>query len=54
LDSQRQLQRAALGHAQVQGQLYLDAVELMVATGGSGWSNPPRERTASSAASLGR
>jgi NodT family efflux transporter outer membrane factor (OMF) lipoprotein len=34
LDSQRQLQRAALGHAQVQGQLYLDMIQLIVASGG--------------------
>jgi hypothetical protein len=54
LDAQRQLQRAALGRAQVQGQLYLDVVQLIVATGGSGWPTPPHERDAGAAASGGR
>ena len=54
LDSQRQFQRAALGRAQTQGQLYLDAVQLIVATGGSGWPTPPRDRAAGSAVSRGR
>jgi outer membrane protein TolC len=53
LDSQRQLQRAALGHAQVQGQLYLDVVQLIVATGGSGWPAPPHEQASPSAAGSG-
>ena len=43
LDSQRQLQRAALGHAQVQGQLYLDMVQLMVATGARGLPGSPAD-----------
>ncbi len=54
LDSQRQLQRAALGHAQVQGQLYLDVVRLMVATGGSGWPGSPPDGPAPGAARTAR
>jgi NodT family efflux transporter outer membrane factor (OMF) lipoprotein len=53
LDSQRQLQRAALGRAQVQGQLYLDVVQLSVATGGSGWSTPRRDQAQALVASPG-
>jgi NodT family efflux transporter outer membrane factor (OMF) lipoprotein len=37
LDAQRQFARASLGHAQVQGQLYLDSIQLIVAMGGGGW-----------------
>ncbi len=36
LDAQRQFEHASLGYAQGQGQLYLDTVQLIVATGG-GW-----------------
>lgn len=37
LDAQRQFERASLGYAQGQGQLYLDTVQLIVAMGGGGW-----------------
>lgn len=36
LDAQRQFQRASLGYAQDQGQLYQDTVQLIVAMGGGG------------------
>jgi NodT family efflux transporter outer membrane factor (OMF) lipoprotein len=54
LDSQRQLQRAALGRAQVQGQLYLDAIQLIVAAGGSGWPSPSEDRAQITATSFVR
>ena len=54
LDSQRQLQRAALGRAQVQGQLYLDVVQLIVATGGSGWPASPPDGGVPGATKTGR
>lgn len=47
LDAQRQLERASLGYAQVQGQLYLDTVQLIVAMGGGKWTGSaeaPQER----------
>jgi outer membrane protein TolC len=37
LDAQRQFERASLGYAQGQGQLYLDTLQLIVAMGGGGW-----------------
>ncbi|HEY1929245.1 MAG TPA: efflux transporter outer membrane subunit [Caulobacteraceae bacterium] len=38
LNAQRQFARASLGYAQVQGSLYLDTIQLMVAMGGGRWS----------------
>jgi len=36
LNAQRQFEQSSLGYAQVQGKLYLDTIQLMVAVGG-GW-----------------
>jgi NodT family efflux transporter outer membrane factor (OMF) lipoprotein len=41
LNAQRQLQRTALGYAQVKGQLYLDTIQLIVAVGGGTWPGHP-------------
>lgn len=38
LSAQRQFERASLGYAQVQGGLYLDTVQLIVAIGGGAWN----------------
>lgn len=46
LDAQRQFERASLGYAQGQGQLFLDTVQLIVAMGGGGWdAGRPNRRT---------